>query len=159
MSESGLVDVAGIYQRLGQGLVDTATPGWASIELRSVIVDTTTEHRHWATGTDGQRRACTPLAPDTLAAVEDLRGALYRPGKGAWITMACTITATGQIDIDVNYDDQPGWQTPVPAAAYARDLARYPRDPAHVPDWMSQVLTGGQSPTTPSPTAFDVPGF
>ena len=158
MSQPTVVDVAGIYQRLGQGLVDAATPGWATIELRSTMVDTAVEHHHWATDPDGARLACTPLSRDTLAAIEDLRGALYQGDKGAWITMSATITATGQIDIDVNYDDQPGWETPIPAAAYARDLARYPRDPEHVPAWMHQIITG-QGPTPAPTTTFDVPGF
>lgn len=139
-SAPGTADIGAIYQRLGQGLVDTAQPGWASIELRATIVDATSDVGHWASGADGARVACTPLTPDTLAALEDLRSAFYQEGKGAWLSMTCSISASGQIAIDVNYDDEPGWEAFVAPSAYARDLVRFPRDPENIPRWMRDKL-------------------
>lgn len=138
----GMADIGEIYQRLCQGLVDTAPPGWASVGLGVMMVDTTVEHGHGATAPDGSPLRCAPLGPDAQLAVEDLQSAMYQEGNGAWLSMTCSVTADGQIGIDVDHEDQPGWEVFVPDAAYAADLARFPREDEHVPAWMRTILDG-----------------
>ncbi|WP_327635504.1 antitoxin YezG family protein [Kribbella sp. NBC_00482] len=67
---------------------------------------------------------------------EELRREMYQPGKGTWLTAKVTVTSTGHFATDFDYDSEPAWSIPVDWAIYPADLAAFPRDAAHTPDWL-----------------------
>lgn len=67
---------------------------------------------------------------------EELRREMYQPGKGTWLTAKVTVTATGHFATDFDYDHEPAWSIPVDATIYSADLAAFPRDAEHTPDWL-----------------------
>ncbi|GGC97119.1 hypothetical protein GCM10011512_25160 [Tersicoccus solisilvae] len=73
-------------------------------------------------------------------AVDDLRAAMYRPGSGTWFSAVLTVTAAGKADASYNYDDEPTWPFPVDPQVYATDLEAFPRDDAHLPEWLRQKV-------------------
>lgn len=75
---------------------------------------------------------------ELLDAVDALRAAMYREGSGTWLTATWAVTVSGQVRATYEYDSRPAeW---IAASAYAEDLARFPRDPEHVPEWMSELV-------------------
>ncbi len=67
---------------------------------------------------------------------EELRREMYQPGKGTWLTAKVTVTSTGHFATDFDYDHEPAWSIPVDETIYAADLAAFPRDAEHTPDWL-----------------------
>jgi len=50
------------------------------------------------------------------------------------------VSAAGAVDASFNYDDPPPTSFDFAPDAYAADLVKFPRDPAHTPDWLSAQL-------------------
>jgi len=78
--------------------------------------------------------------PDVFDASEDLRAAMYRPDSGTWLSMRMTVSAAGSVDASFNYDELPPTSFDFRPGAYATDLLKYPRDPSHIPIWLSEKL-------------------
>ncbi|MEH0110213.1 hypothetical protein V6N00_10920 [Tersicoccus sp. MR15.9] len=73
-------------------------------------------------------------------AIGELRQLMYRDGAGTWFSARFTVTAEGKADASYNYDDEPGWDFPPDPQIYATDLQAFPRDDAHVPEWLRQKV-------------------
>lgn len=73
-------------------------------------------------------------------AFRKLRSAMYHPGVGTWFSARFVVTAQAAIDAEYNYDDEPKWFADIVPFTYARDLERFPRDRAHIPDWLQRKL-------------------
>jgi hypothetical protein len=65
-----------------------------------------------------------------------LRAGMYRPGVGTWFSARFRLTHP--VDYRIEYDNtgRPDWSAPPPDEAYAEEARRFPRDPAHVLDWL-----------------------
>jgi hypothetical protein len=61
---------------------------------------------------------------------------MYQPGKGTWLTARVTVTSAGQFATDFDYDHEPEWSIEVDTGIYPADLAEFPRDAEHTPDWL-----------------------
>lgn len=79
-------------------------------------------------------------AYDVPPLLKALRAAMYRPGYGTWFSAVVTVTAAGKLDASYNYDDEPAWFYPVDPGSYAADMREFPRDDAHIPEWLRQRL-------------------
>ncbi|MFF5256461.1 hypothetical protein ACFY4K_31035 [Streptomyces leeuwenhoekii] len=118
-----------------------AVPGeWERVDFEVSVVDRYTAARCRVVR-DGGTVARIPPAPrppaDSLA---ELRAAMHTPGAGTWFTMRLTVTAAGRAVTDFSYDDEPGFRVPPGPEAYARDLARFPRDADKQPTWLRERL-------------------
>ncbi|MBW4716080.1 hypothetical protein [Saccharothrix obliqua] len=124
-----------LLQRIGGLLLDAAPDDFRRIDL---LVKMTVAVRDLAL-TVYRPDGSTPevLPPEGLTeAFEEMRQVLYQPGRGAWFSCRCVVNAPARIDITYNFDHDPLFTPPVPAADFARDLEAFPRDDAFVPDWL-----------------------
>jgi hypothetical protein len=76
--------------------------------------------------------------------MRELREVMYRPGTGTWFTFTLTISETGAVDAQFNYDDELEWDIPQEPVLFVEDLERFPRDAAHIPAWLDQKLQLGR---------------
>src|SRR5690606_23243885 len=87
---------------------------------------------------------CSLAAPPELCQLfNELRAAMYEPGKGSWFTGTFSLTPDNKFDFDYDTTSQPQWRRPPDADgrptgnAYGHELARFPRDKQHVPPWLA----------------------
>jgi hypothetical protein len=70
----------------------------------------------------------------------DLRAGMFEPGRGTWFSMRCVVEQSGQHRVLFDYDGEPELDFTLADSSYAVDLARFPRDEAHLPDWLKEKL-------------------
>lgn len=118
-----------------------AVPGeWERVEFEVSVVDRYTAARCRVVR-DGRTLArITPAPRPPADSLAELRAAMHTPGAGTWFTMRLTITAAGRFITDFSYDDEPGFPVQPGPEAYARDLARFPRDADKQPSWLRERL-------------------
>jgi hypothetical protein len=78
-----------------------------------------------------------PAVTDVLAA---LREAMYRPGRGTWFSAVFVLRAGEEPEATFNHDQDPRWFPALPSAAFARDLAVFPRADERIPGWLRTAL-------------------
>ncbi|TKV28347.1 hypothetical protein FDK12_06655 [Arthrobacter sp. NamB2] len=94
---------------------------------------------------DGEEeRAAPPFVVVDL--LDDLKAALQQPGTGTWLSLVMTLSASGTLDIDDNYDEKPDFGFEVSAHDYSLELQRFPRADEAVPAWWQErIAQGGPS--------------
>ncbi|MFC6089575.1 hypothetical protein Q5530_10305 [Saccharothrix sp. BKS2] len=128
-----------LLQHIGGLLLDAAPGGFRRID---VLVRMTVAVQDVAMTVYMPDRS-TPEAfpPEGLAAAfQEMRQVLHQPGRGTWFSARCVVNAPARIDITYNFDHDPLFDPPVPAADFARDLRVFPRDDAYTPDWLRAKL-------------------
>ena len=126
-------------QRIGRAMLAASPPGWIRLDLLarvSVDYQELVLHSARPDGTVGQ----IPISAELQAAVLDLRRGMYAPSIGAWLSARITADPPMQLQLNLNYNDDPLWTTPPPAQAYHHDLRAYPRPPELVLDWLRERL-------------------
>jgi hypothetical protein len=78
--------------------------------------------------------------PELRDTSKDLRATMYRPDIGTWFSMRMTVSAAGSVDASFNFDELPPTSFDFGPGAYSTDLLKYPRDPSHIPVWLSEKL-------------------
>lgn len=128
-----------LLQHIGGMLLDVAPDDFRRIDLlvrMTVAVQDATLKVYMP-----DRGTPEAMPPEGLiAAFQELRQVLYQPGRGTWFSARCVVNAPARIDITYNFDHDPRFDPPVPAADFARDLEAFPRDEAFVPDWLRAKL-------------------
>lgn len=125
MSEIGVIDT------IARALVADLPAGWREV---SAVYRATTSYAELDGEVDGAQ--LDPLPDGLEDHFEELRREMYQPGKGTWLTAKVTVTSAGHFATDFDYDSKPTWSIPVDATIYAADLAAFPRDAEHTPDWL-----------------------
>ncbi|TCC24617.1 immunity protein YezG family protein [Kribbella speibonae] len=125
MSEIGVIDT------IARALVADLPAGWREV---SAVYRATTSYAELDGEVDGAQ--LDPLPDGLEDHFEELRREMYQPGKGTWLTAKVTVTSAGHFATDFDYDSKPEWSIPVDATIYAADLAAFPRDAEHTPDWL-----------------------
>ncbi len=84
------------------------------------------------------------IVKEVAFTVDDLREAMYKPGKGSWLSMTLTVTPAGNgWEADYNYTEKPVWELGEPVNdTYAQELYLFPRDEEHIPDWFKEAMKG-----------------
>lgn len=130
-----------LLQRIAQGLVKEAPAGWASARLLCRVVGPRVEVLSAATPEGGEEKVLPGLPQEVGAALVELRDVTADPAKGAWYTALITVESTGKVTLNFDRNSEPQWAKPVPAATFAEDLRRYPRDEENTPGWLRDRLT------------------
>ena len=147
-----------IARRIGVLLLQSAPEGWQqmTVEYRA-----TGEHHDLLGEVQLQDGSSQPWEPpeDLLGIFEHLREGMYRPDVGTWLSALYIVEHPSSYRIDINFDSEPRWRTPLPPSAYADELRRYPRADENIPDWMREKLDGstGQPTATPASEATPPP--
>ncbi|NYH78454.1 hypothetical protein FHR84_001779 [Actinopolyspora biskrensis] len=133
-----------IARRIGVLLLQEAPEDWQQVTVEYRATGEYHDLLAEVTLQDGDSRAWEP--PEELNGIfEHLREGMYRPDVGTWLSALYTVERPSSYRIDINFDEEPQWQQPLPPEAYAEELRRYPRSEDNVPDWMSARLTSTQS--------------
>lgn len=82
-----------------------------------------------------EARIHRPLDP-----VRVLRDAMYEPGTGTWYRATFTVTRAGDADAEYDYDGEPENTDIIDPTEWVFELRKYPRDAAHIPDWLRKNL-------------------
>ncbi|MFF0342679.1 hypothetical protein [Kribbella sp. NPDC004875] len=129
MSEIGVIDT------IARALVADLPAGWREV---SAVYRSTTSYSELdaeVLGPSG-RSQLRKLPAGLEDHFEELRRTMYQPGKGTWFTARLTVTSTGHFATDFDYDHEPAWSMDVDPQIYRADLAEFPRDAEHTPDWL-----------------------
>jgi hypothetical protein len=128
-------------ERIGRALVQSVPPGWIRLDLVARVTVDYDEMLVRAVRADGQIPS-TDADPQVRAGVLDLRRLMYAPGRGAWLSLRLTVDPPLQLQLNVNYYDDPLWTQRMPADIYRRDLQVFPRPPEQVTGWLRARLDG-----------------
>ncbi|GAA1347050.1 hypothetical protein [Saccharothrix algeriensis] len=128
-----------LLQRIGGLLLDAAPEDFRRIDLLVRMTVAVQDLALTVYRPDGSTPEVLP--PEELtAAFQEMRRVLHQPGRGTWFSCRCVVNAPVRIDITYNFDHDPLFSPPVPAADFARDLEVFPRDEVFLPDWLRAKL-------------------
>lgn len=125
-------------QRVGREMIRLGGTGWIRLDLQARVLVEHDEFALHAVRPVGIHS--TPADPELRTAVLDLRRGMYGPQVGAWLSVRVTADPPMQLQLNVNYNDDPLWTNLPPAAAYHRDLQVFPRPPELITGWLRARL-------------------
>lgn len=90
-----------------------------------------------------------PLVPTaTLHYARQIKIAIAKhrdtPGEGAAFSMLFTFESDGKAGLTFNLTDAPPWAKNPSRAAWDAELAEFPRDSEHIPEWLHEILDAPQ---------------
>lgn len=132
-------------------LEDAVPQGADRIDFRLVATGGYTDAALTVTMPDGSHPAVAP-PQESIDLLLRIRALDYTPGKGTWFSARYVVFPGRDVAAKFNYSCDPRWDPPVPAEAWARDLAEFLRDDAYIPDWLRARLAGDEpnfGPTNP----------
>ncbi|MER7383330.1 hypothetical protein ABT337_16805, partial [Saccharopolyspora hirsuta] len=137
-----------IARRIGVLLLQGAPEDWQEITVEYRATGEYHDLLGEVAAQDGSSRPLEPPA-ELREIFESLREGMYRPDVGTWLSALYVVERPSSYRIDINFDTEPGWQRPLPRAAYVDELRRFPRAEENIPDWMRERIDG----TAPTPGA------
>ncbi|WP_433520922.1 hypothetical protein ACQPZ2_26475 [Nocardia pseudovaccinii] len=143
MTQAGDEGVAGLADRIADGLRETAPPGWQRLEAWFAM--TVVAESALLVVDDGIRSFRCPVSDAVWVAVRRHRQVSAGDEGGPWWRLLVRIDADGvEADADHGAAPFPGEQLFAPEA-YLADLERYPRD--RLPVWLAAYLGRGEHRT------------
>jgi hypothetical protein len=128
---------------IATALADGAPAGWARIKL---TVSATVLAYDYALELKpaGGRNGSMAVPPPVKSAFRELRERMYEPDRGTWFSATVELRAGAAPEFSFNFDDDPRWWPALHPSAFSRDLERFPRDDAHIPSWLRELLDEGE---------------
>lgn len=84
------------------------------------------------------------LPPEVDRLLNRLRTGMHQPGKGTWFRARFTVQDTGEIGVEFDQKNPPGFDFTLDPRCFYRDLQRFPRNADHIPDWLLDQLSQAQ---------------
>lgn len=134
---------AQILTEMAKALASEAPAGWTQIVCNLASVG---GHRAGELVIDTpQGRRTAQVSTHLFQMFDQLRSAMFVPGGGVVYSGAITVLSAnnGSVKSDFNYNDEPKF--PIPAAAYARDLAMFPLEESRRPEWLRSKVAPFES--------------
>ncbi|HEX6471954.1 MAG TPA: hypothetical protein VF069_22865 [Streptosporangiaceae bacterium] len=128
-----------MIQDIGRVLLRAAPAGWRRIDLKVLMVTAGHDITLTIIMNDGTTTTVEPPAAIARLCAE-LRARMYRPGEGTWFGLRFTLDPPGDFHVSYNFDFDPLWRPPIRPDVFADDVAAFPRDEAHIPDWLREKL-------------------
>ncbi|WP_019926176.1 hypothetical protein [Nocardia sp. BMG111209] len=124
-----------LAHRIARELAALGPQGWRSMEAVFALT-VAAEGGHVVFRDDGPGRVPVQPADTTLELVREHRRLSAQLGDGPWWRMLMSLAASGQIEVDYDYGDEPFPDDQVfPPDAYLADLQEFPRDT--LPIWLA----------------------
>ncbi|MFI9504249.1 hypothetical protein [Nocardia sp. NPDC052566] len=118
-------------------LAAAAPDGWR--RLTAVFVLTVAAELAAVRYTDGESTADAQPNPAVMVPVRELRALAAGLADGPWLRMELTVEASGKVDVDYDYGDEPIPSDQIfPREAYLADLEAFPR--RRLPIWLGAYL-------------------
>ncbi|WP_241474769.1 hypothetical protein [Nocardiopsis xinjiangensis] len=134
-----------ILIRIGRSFLEAATREWEELTYEWDGLKGFSTDGLYLRSPNGERDL-VPF-PEVIIDVKRLRSGMYQKGRGTWFSMRYTITPPTHYDVTFNYDDPPKFLFSPSPHGYADDLARFPRDPEHIPAWLQQKIDEANNDT------------
>lgn len=132
-----------LISQIAAGIASDTQGPWSTIAYGAKVLFPYSQDLVRVTTPDGQVVAEYP--PDeTSRLVRELRELMYRHHLGTWFTFTLTISRQGGADAAFDYDNEPAWSHRAEPVFYVQDLERFPRDDAHIPEWLAHELALGR---------------
>ncbi|SRR6266536_6191878 len=133
-----------LQQETADALTAAAPPGWAEIALTVSATVLAYDFAATVRLADG-RNGDIELPGEVKRGFQDLRELMYEPDRGSWFSVRLVLRAGAVPEYSFNYDEDPKWWPPLAPTAFCRDLEAFPRDEAHIPAWLREVLDEGEA--------------
>ena len=124
-----------LVEQIAREILGAVSQPFTSLEYSATILTGYAESGLLITHPDGTveseypPRSVSPLA-------RELRGVMYSEGTGTWFSMTLSISDKGSASAGFNFTDAPPLDQELSPSVYADELKKYPRDDAHVPEWL-----------------------
>ncbi|MGW5191961.1 immunity protein YezG family protein [Kribbella sp. NPDC004138] len=119
---------------IGKAMARSAFPGCEEAELKITGAGPLSGTTFSANAADGSVNRKIGLERDGQDAADQLRKEMYQPGKGAWYNATITLTRSGRLTADFDYDTPP-FEGDADPDLLIEDHRLFPRDPEHLPTW------------------------
>ncbi|PPB49526.1 hypothetical protein C4K88_07495 [Arthrobacter pityocampae] len=119
-------------------------PGWESFRYVNAGVGNFMSDLIFVQRATGEERAHAPLTR-LLDKIDELKRALYVPDAGTWIGFTMTMSSSGGLSVEYNYDEKPDFGFEVSAHDYALELELFPRAEEAVPVWWRERIARGDA--------------
>jgi hypothetical protein len=128
-----------MIQDIGRVLLRMAPPGWRRIDLKVLMV--AAGHDITVTMIMDDGTTSSAPAPEVIGQIAaELRARMYREGEGTWFGMRYTLDPPSDFHVSYNFDFDPLWEPPIRPDVFAEDVAAFPRDEQHIPNWLREKL-------------------
>lgn len=145
-----------LVQRVGIALLGVAPQGWRRLDLVAKMSSTVQDYGLVVLMADGTAAEVDP-PEDAAKALVELRELMYRPERGTWFSLRFVMNPPTEYHTFYNFHHDPRWDPPASEEMFGRDLRRFPRPPAEVPDWLRRMFR--QAPAdTASVDPLGIPG-
>ncbi|ONI79413.1 hypothetical protein ALI144C_26730 [Actinosynnema sp. ALI-1.44] len=124
-----------LIRRIGRALLGAVPPNWKRVRAeyrsagRHIEVDVT------VAGDDGQPYPIRPPM-DVVDLFGELRAAMYRPGRGTWLSGVYLLDHPSKFSAEFEPDTEPRWRRVPPPIGFQDELRQFPREDAHIPEWL-----------------------
>lgn len=141
-----------LTKQLGRALVKAAGEGWQRVWAQYRSVGKHVEADFVVTGSDGQQRPVR-LPEPAIELFAQLRGDMYRPERGTWLSATYTVEPSGGYAVDFEPDAEPAWRRVPPPIGFQDELRWFPRAEEAVPEWFRVRAGLAPTPATGIPVA------
>ncbi|MGW1677987.1 hypothetical protein [Saccharopolyspora sp. NPDC002376] len=132
-----------ITEWVGAQLIGAAPAEWCRLELAAVIAADAVDIR-FTVAVQDRSAPNIELPPGVDRALVDLRAEMYQRGRGTWLSARITIAPPGEYSASFNFDLEPDYGPEFTDIAIIKDLDAFPRDRAHVPEWLQMKIDDHQ---------------
>ncbi|GGS50614.1 hypothetical protein GCM10010171_52220 [Actinokineospora fastidiosa] len=141
-----------LTKQVGRAMVAVAGPRWQKVRAEYRSVGRHVEVDLIVTGADGEPVSVRPPT-EMVEGLRTLRGGMYRPGRGTWISAVYEIEPPGDYTVEFEPDVEPTWRRVPPPIGFIDELRFFPREDSHIPNWLRERVT----PPGPVPPQGPVP--
>ncbi|GLY49666.1 hypothetical protein [Lentzea sp. NBRC 102530] len=126
-----------LVRQIGRAMLPAVPQGWQRIRAEYRAAGRHIEVDLAFAGPDGQLRPVRPPM-DVVQMFGHLRGGMYHPERGTWLSATYEIEAPAAFTVDFNAEDEPRWRNAPPPIGFRDELQTFPRPDRMIPDWWRQ---------------------
>ncbi|ANZ38702.1 hypothetical protein BBK82_24180 [Lentzea guizhouensis] len=128
-----------LVRQIGRAMLPAMPQGWQRIHAEYRAAGRHIEVDLAFAGPDGQLRPVRPPM-DVVQLFGQLRGGMYQPDRGTWLSAKYEIEAPAAFTVDFNAEDEPRWRNTPPPIGFRDELQTFPRPDRLIPDWWRQRI-------------------